>query len=83
MDYERLGRLLPALGATFGAEFTVAEVFAGDVPAVVFVLDGLSRKQLGKLLSRAVDVPIGDLIVSRLGVQSGRTLWRIEQIIAV
>jgi hypothetical protein len=78
VDRAALGRLLPVLGAEFGSEaFTASEVLETDAPALRLVTSGVSAKQLGRLLLRAIGVPLDGLVVERAGVELHRTLWRI------
>jgi hypothetical protein len=77
VDHARLARLLPAVAGALGSElFTVAELTA---PAVQLVVDGLTPRQVGRLLRRAVGVSIDGLVVERVGHENHSTLWRIVE----
>jgi len=77
-DRVRLAQLLPAIAATLGSEiFTVHELFASSAPALPLVLEGLTPGQVGKLLRRAIGVPVEQLVVERMGDEDRRVLWRV------
>ena len=77
-DRARLAQLLPVIADVLGsAIFTVHELFASSAPALPLVLEGLTPGQVGKLLRRAVGVPIDELVVERVGDESRRALWRV------
>ena len=64
-----LKRILPVLGATFGGDtFSSRDAIESEASGLRLVLRGVSVKQLGKLLARAVDVLIDGLMVRKQGV---------------
>jgi hypothetical protein len=80
-DRARLARLLPVIGATLGPDlFLTAELFERDSAALRLVLAGLTVKQLGRLLRRAVDTPIDGYLVVREAVEAGAVVWRVVQV---
>jgi hypothetical protein len=83
-DRDRLGRLLPAIVGAHGSEpFTVAEL-VDEYAAVRLVVDRLGLadlQQVGRLLSRAVDVPIAGRVVERVGTERERGLWHVVGIV--
>lgn len=81
-DRDQLARLLPVLAASQGSElFTTAELLAAPSPALQLALDGLAARPLGRLLRRAVGIPIDGLLVQADGSEAHRTLWRIVQVL--
>ena len=83
-DRARLARLLPAIAGALGSEpFTVAELF--EHAAVRLVLDGSSenrsepgrRAQVGRLLERAIGLPVDGYVVARVGTELHRRLWTV------
>jgi hypothetical protein len=81
-DRAHLARLLPVIAAGRGsALFTVAELLADDAPGLRIVLTGCSARQLGRLLRRALGLPIGDLMVQSDAVEAHRRLWQIVKVI--
>ena len=82
-DREQLARLLPVIATIKGSElFTTSELLAEPSPALQLALDGLAARQLGRLLRRAVGVPLdGGLLVQADGSEAHRTLWRIVKVL--
>ena len=81
VDRERLARLLPAIGGTLGSEpFNSSEICEHDAAALRLGRAGLTAKQLGRLLRRAVGTPVGGYLVERLGEEAGAVLWRVVQV---
>ena len=79
-DQDRLGRLLPVLAGAFGsAEFLTREVLAHESVGLHLVVRDLSARSLGRLLRRAAGVPVGGLLVERLGQADGGALARGER----
>ena len=77
-DREMLKRILPVLGATFGGDtFSSRDAIESEASGLRLVLRGVSVKQLGKLLARAVDVLIDGLMVRKQGVECHVTAWQI------
>jgi hypothetical protein len=80
-DRDRLARILPAVAGAVGSElFNSAELCEHDAAAVRLVCAGVSAKQLGRLLRRAVDTPISGYVVRRQGTEAGAVLWQILQV---
>ena len=80
-DLIRLGEMLPAIGGVFGPElFNSAEVYQHPAAALRVACRGLTVKQIGRLLRRAVDIPIGGHMVVREGAEAGAVLWRIVEV---
>jgi hypothetical protein len=40
----------------------------------------LNVKQLGRLLARAVDIPVSGYMVQRVGSEAGAVLWRVVEV---
>ena len=77
-DRDRLSRLLPALAGVFGSEqFTTREAL--EHRAIGFVAGGLSSRQVGQLLSRALEQPVAGYVVRRGGREAHVVLWFVEQ----
>jgi hypothetical protein len=77
-DVDRLAKILPVCGATFGSElFAMREVTASASPGLRLVCKGLSTKQLGKLFRRGEGRPIGGFVVVRDGVEDHVILRRV------
>ena len=75
-DRDRLSRVLPAIAGALGSEeFVVNELF--ERAAVQLVLGTLTSVQVGRLLQRAVGVPIAGYVVERGAFEVGRRLWRV------
>ncbi len=82
-DQDRLGRLLPVLAGAFGsAEFLTREVLAHESVGLHLVVRDLSARSLGRLLRRAAGVPVGGLLVERLGQADGAVLWRVVNVVS-
>jgi hypothetical protein len=80
-DQTVLARLLPAAGAVVGSElFSSAELCEHEAAAVKLVCRGLTARQLGRLLRRAVDTPVAGYVVRRAGSEAGAVLWQIFQV---
>lgn len=75
-DRDLLVRLLPPIVAAWGSEPFASRDLIAD-PGCRVVCRGLSVKQIGRLLSRAVGIAIGGLIVERAGIEFNTSLWRI------
>ncbi len=75
-DKDRLCKILPAVVGAWGSEPFASRDLATD-PGVRVVLKGLSPKQIGRLLSRAVGIPIDGLVVERAGTEINVCLWRV------
>lgn len=76
-DRDRLSRLLPAIGGSFGSEpFTVAEAL--EQPAVRVVAGGLSPSAFGQLLQRARGVPLYGYVVESDATELHRRVWRLK-----
>jgi len=77
-DRAVLARLLPAIGGVLGSElFASADICESDAPALRLVRAGLTARQLGRLLRRAVGTPIAGYLVERVGAEAGVALWRV------
>jgi hypothetical protein len=78
-DREALSRILPVLGATFGANmFLAAECITHDAAALRLVLAGLGTRSLGKLFGRANGHPVGGYVVRFEGAkEEGAKLWAV------
>ena len=82
-DRELLEALLPAtFDAADGALFNVGELYrharlplAADLRAALAPIGGAQR--LGKLLRRAIGVPVAGFIVERVGEDRGSALWKV------
>ena len=80
-DRKRLERLLPAIAGLVGPdEFLACDVAEADDVGLQLVAAGLNARQVGRLLLRAVGLPIGGYVVVRLGEHAGAVLWKIEQV---
>jgi hypothetical protein len=80
-DRVLVGKLLAPIAGVFGSEpFTSAEVVEHKSDALRVVCGGLSARQLGPLLRRATNVPIGGLVVTCLGTEAGAVLWQIFEV---
>jgi hypothetical protein len=83
-DRTRLTKLLPAIGGVVGSElFLVHELFESGSAALRVALRGMNAMQVGRLLRRAVGVPIGGLLVEREATEAGVVLWRVVQVSGV
>lgn len=80
-DHAVLVRLLPAVAGAIGSElFSSAELCAHTASAVRLVCAGLTVRQLGRLLRRAVDTPVAGYMVRRQGSEANAVLWQIFQV---
>lgn len=80
-DRDLLGRVLPAVGATFASEwFLVRELFASQTAAVRLVLAGLNARQVGRLLRRGEGQVIDGYVVQQGGSELNTHLWRVMQV---
>ena len=78
MPTDACSRLLPALAGAFGSEqFTTREAL--EQRAIGLVADGLSSRQVGQLLSRALEQPVAGDVVRRGGREAHVVLWYVEQ----
>ena len=67
---------LPAIAGAFGSvEFVVNEL--AESPAVCLVTTGQTMQQIGRLLRRAVGIPIDGYVVERGAKELRRVLWRV------
>jgi hypothetical protein len=81
-DRDALTKFLPAIGGAFGSElFFAADVIESESAAVRLVRGKLTSKQLGRLLKRAVGVPVGGYVVTTDGEEAGSLLWRVKQVV--
>jgi len=82
-DRDRLGALLPVVGAVVASEgFLVCELLRLESAGLRLVLAGCSGKALGRLLRRAEGVPVGGYVVERLGQEGGAVLWRVVKVVS-
>jgi hypothetical protein len=79
---QRLAAILPVVAATFGSDlFLVSELFQSSAPALMFILQHETRRELGQLFARFVDQPIGDFVVKRCGHEHKVAVWMIERLV--
>ena len=77
-DRRVLERLLPVIVAVKGSDlFTTRELREAEAAGLRLVLDGLSPEALGRLLARAVGVPLSGLLVERVGAEHSAVVWRV------
>ena len=77
-DRQRLARLLPVLGATYGDEgFTSRDCREDEAPALRLVLGKMSVKAIAKLLGRAEGTAIDGLMVRRLRMEFQVIVWQV------
>jgi hypothetical protein len=74
-----LERLLPAIAAVFsdGELFTSRELVMHPAQGLRVLRNGLSTKQVGRLLTRADRMAIGGFNVERHGSEINVALWRV------
>jgi hypothetical protein len=85
-DCELLEALLPAtFHAADNALFNVGELYrharlplADELRAALAPVGG--ARSLGKLLRRAVGVPVGGFVVERVGADRAGALWRVSRV---
>ena len=79
-DRALLGYLLPAAAGTLGSElFCTSELFDSTHAALRVARRGLNARQVGRLLRRAVGIPIDGLVVERVASEAGAVVWRISE----
>lgn len=79
-DRDRLPRLLPVLGATFGSEmWTAREALAHESVDLRLLTSGLSARALGGLCKPAANISIAGLCVTAEAEEAGATLWSVKR----
>jgi hypothetical protein len=77
-DWDALARILPVLGATFGAEFFLArEAVEHHAPGLRLVLEDMTARRLGRLLRRADGVEVCGYVARASGMEAGAVLWSV------
>ncbi len=81
-DRAALGRILPAIGGTFGSQwFASRDLFEEDFPALRLVLAGYSSKRLGQLFHRGEgEVVDGYLVKQGSQRELNAALWRVLRV---
>lgn len=82
-DLKRLEQLLPAIVAAKGSDFFAASELLEDGTApLTRACEGLSAKQLGRLLCRAEGRRVGAYLLTYESSEAGINLWRVHRAIS-
>ena len=77
-DRAALGRILPAIGGTFGSQwFACRDLFEEDSPALRLVLVGYSAKRVGQLFHRGEGEVVDGYLVKQGQRELNAALWRV------
>jgi hypothetical protein len=81
-DRQTLARILPAVAGVFGSEpFLASEVEEHESPGLQLVRAGMTARSIGRLLRRAVGIPIDGYVVERLSSEAGAVLWSVRRLL--
>jgi hypothetical protein len=80
-DHALLVRLLPAIAGAMGSEpFTSRDLVTEAAPGVRVVLGTRSVRTIGKLFSRAANIPVDGYLVERAGLELNVVVWRLVEV---
>ncbi len=80
-DRAALGRILPAIGGTFGSQwFACRDLFEEDSAALRLVLAGYNTKKVGQLFRRGEGQVVDGYVVKQGQRELNAALWRVLRV---